>query len=239
MKKNGIEAFVSKFDVGRTEVNFTEKRVLAGYICKNIIENEKIISAKRIRSIFLGAGSTVCEIGKCLTETTQRLNIITNNVRLLIHWAHLGKNDKFFDKYTINVVKGPVEFEDLSIENTKVEADICFIGTSGFHSEQGLTCNHPYTPGPEKNIIRHNKKIIIVATRPKIGTPCLNGVATAGAIKKHSGKFILVTNSKKNNVADDSEEEIQKIKSKLNVSVIQVELDGKEKGLKSDWMKLL
>lgn len=119
-------------------------------------------------TIFIDSGSTNNEIAKHLL-TLSDISIVTNSIDI----AYLFISRKDISVYICGGTMGEVNpyssvvgpLAEKMIQEFR--ANIAFIGTSGVHLTQGLTCSHPATARIKQAMIRNASRTVLVTDHSK------------------------------------------------------------------------
>ena len=180
----------------------------------NQAENKKRIgmaTAKLIEpgeTVFLGSGTTVLEVAKCI-EDRKDLTVITNSL-LVINQLISYQNITLID------LGGLVRSSELSMIGHIAEdtleglyADKVIIGIHGIDLEQGLTNHYLPETVTDRKILKMGRKIIVVVDHTKCGVISTAHVAPISVIDT------LVTDT-------EAPQEFVKAVGNSGVTVIQV-----------------
>jgi len=119
-------------------------------------------------SVFLGSGTTVLEVARCLRERSN-LTIITNSLSVVNTLADLpGLN--------LIVIGGMFRSSELSFTGhltdqvlAEIHVDIVFMGTRAISLQQGLTNDYLPETMTDRAILKVGQKVVLVTDHTKFG----------------------------------------------------------------------
>jgi DeoR/GlpR family transcriptional regulator of sugar metabolism len=119
-------------------------------------------------AVFLGSGTTVLEVARCLREHSN-LTIITNSLSVINTLADLP---------TLNLIAigGMFRSSELSFTGhlaeqvlSEIHADMVFIGTRAISLQQGLTNDYLPETMTDRAILRIGERVVLVTDHTKFG----------------------------------------------------------------------
>jgi len=135
---------------------------------KRAIAEKAIALVKPGDTIFIDSGSTNNEIAKYLLSLSD-ISIVTNSID--IAYLFISRQDisiyicggTMGEVNPYSSVVGPLAEKMIQ----EFRANIAFIGTSGVHRTQGLTCSHPATARIKQTMIRNASRVVLVTDHTK------------------------------------------------------------------------
>ena len=157
MKRSSARGSESDVDTKKKEYIF-EKREVAKYIAKNIIQSGQ--------TIYLDAGTSTFELIDYLKD--KRLTVVTNSsyhlaklINNKIHTIILGGTVK----HSTQAVVGHTALEQLN----NYSFDMCFVGCNGIDSSFGITTADESEAYIKACALKNSKKKFILANEDKFG----------------------------------------------------------------------